>query len=53
LDAKDEKTDGLNYLMKHQTGKDIKYNFNDNELNNVLVLKLLVEEFTGKQKVLR
>jgi len=52
LDTKDEKTNGLNYLMKHQTGKDIKYNYNEDELNNIIVLKLSVDEFTGKQKVI-
>jgi nitroimidazol reductase NimA-like FMN-containing flavoprotein (pyridoxamine 5'-phosphate oxidase superfamily) len=51
LDIKDEKIDGLNYLMKQQTGKDKKYYFNENELNNVLVFKMQVDEFTGKQKV--
>jgi len=50
LDTKDEKINGLNYLMKQQTGKDIKYDFYENELNNVIVLKMPVDEFTGKQK---
>jgi nitroimidazol reductase NimA-like FMN-containing flavoprotein (pyridoxamine 5'-phosphate oxidase superfamily) len=50
LDSKDEKTMGLNYLMKQQTGRDIKHDFNENELNNVIVFKMAVEEFTGKQK---
>jgi nitroimidazol reductase NimA-like FMN-containing flavoprotein (pyridoxamine 5'-phosphate oxidase superfamily) len=53
LNTKDEKANGLNYLMKQQTGKDIKYNFNENELSNIVVYKMLVEEFTGKQKVLK
>jgi nitroimidazol reductase NimA-like FMN-containing flavoprotein (pyridoxamine 5'-phosphate oxidase superfamily) len=53
LDTKNEKINGLNYLMKQQTGKDIKHDFNKNELNNVMVLKMLVDEFTGKQKVIR
>ena len=53
LETKDEKINGLNYLMKHQTGKDIKYDFNENNLKNIIVLKLLVEEFTGKQKVIK
>jgi Predicted flavin-nucleotide-binding protein len=51
LELKDEKINGLNYLMKQQTGKDIKYDFNENELNNILVFKLPVDEFTGKQKI--
>jgi uncharacterized protein len=52
LDTKDEKINGLNYIMKQQTGKDKKYDFNENELNNVLVFKMPVDEFTGKQKVI-
>jgi len=51
-DTKDEKINGLNFLMKQQTGKDIKYDFNEKELNNVIVLKMLVDDFTGKQKVI-
>jgi len=38
--------------MKHQTGKDIKFDFNENDLNKVTVYKLSVKEFTGKQKIL-
>jgi len=53
LDTKAEKIDGLNYLMKQQTGKDAKYEFNEDELNNVLVFKMPVEEFTGKQKAVK
>jgi len=37
--------------MKHQTGKDVKYDYNE-ELNNIIVFKLSVDEFTGKQKIL-
>jgi len=51
LDTKNDKINGLNYLMKHQTGKDIKYDYNEDELNNIIVLKLSVDEFTGKQRV--
>jgi uncharacterized protein len=53
LDTKDEKTNGLNYLMKQQTGKDIKFDYNEKELNNVTVFKMPVDEFTGKQKVIK
>ena len=52
LEKIEEKIKGLNYLMKHQTGKDIKYNFNENELNNVIIFKMEIEELTGKQKVI-
>jgi len=53
LETNDEKTKGLNHLMKHQTGKEIEYNFTENELNNVCVYKMVVEAFTGKQKVIK
>ena len=52
LETNEEKTNGLNNLMKHQTGKDIEYNFTEDELNNVCVYKMIVEEFTGKQNIL-
>jgi nitroimidazol reductase NimA-like FMN-containing flavoprotein (pyridoxamine 5'-phosphate oxidase superfamily) len=45
-----EKITGLNILMKHQTGKDIKFEYGENELNSVLVLKMIAAEFTGKHK---
>jgi nitroimidazol reductase NimA-like FMN-containing flavoprotein (pyridoxamine 5'-phosphate oxidase superfamily) len=51
LETNDEKTDGLNILMKHQTGKPIEYNFTEDKLNNVCVYKMIVETFTGKQKI--
>ena len=50
LETNDEKTDGLNILMEHQTGKKIKYTFTEEKLNNVCVYKMAVEKFTGKQK---
>ena len=52
LETNEEKIEGLNVLMKHQTGKDINYTFNENELKSVLVFKMEVEEFTGKQRIL-
>jgi len=52
LETKDAKTKGLNSLMKHQTEKNINYDFTDDELNNVCVYKMIVEEFTGKQNIL-
>jgi uncharacterized protein len=52
LDTKDEKINGLNCIMKQQTGKDKKYDYNENELNNVLIFKILVDEFTGKQNLI-
>ena len=52
LETNEEKTNGLNYLMKHQTGKDIIYSFTEDELSNVCVYKMIVEEFTGKKNIL-
>ena len=53
LNSVDEKIVGLNYLMKQQTGNDIKYDFSEDELSRVLVFKMSVDAFTGKQKVIR
>ena len=53
LETNEEKIDGLNRLMKHQTGNDKKYTFDENELNNVLVFKIEVNEFTGKERIIK
>ncbi|MDR0638655.1 MAG: pyridoxamine 5'-phosphate oxidase family protein [Spirochaetaceae bacterium] len=50
IDAKDEKTDALNVIMKHQTGKDAVYSFSDAELDSVAVYKLTINDWTGKQR---
>jgi nitroimidazol reductase NimA-like FMN-containing flavoprotein (pyridoxamine 5'-phosphate oxidase superfamily) len=50
LENKEEKNKGLNKIMEHQTGGEIYYDFMDEELKNVLVYKMEVKEFTGKQK---
>ena len=52
MEKNDEKIFGLNLLMKQQTGRNIEYDFSENELNNVCVYKMVINEFTGKQKVL-
>jgi nitroimidazol reductase NimA-like FMN-containing flavoprotein (pyridoxamine 5'-phosphate oxidase superfamily) len=52
LEENDEKSIGLKYLMKHQTGNEIMQDFSEDELKNVCVFKMVVEEFTGKQKLL-
>ena len=49
LETDAEKRDGLNKIMKHQTGKSINYTFGENE-QNVLVFKMEIEEFTGKER---
>ena len=50
LETDEEKSDALNHIMKHQTGKEKEYHFTEAELNSVCVYKMIVEEFTGKQK---
>ena len=50
METEDEKNNGLNQIMKHQTGKEERYNFDNDALKNVTVYKLLVEEFTGKER---
>jgi nitroimidazol reductase NimA-like FMN-containing flavoprotein (pyridoxamine 5'-phosphate oxidase superfamily) len=50
METNDEKNNGLNQIMKHQTGKDTRYSFDIDALKNVTVYKLLVEEFTGKER---
>jgi len=50
LENSNEKIDGLNEIMKQQTGKEVKFNFTNDEINSVCVFKMVVEEFTGKQK---
>jgi len=51
METNAEKKKGLNYLMKHQTGKATEYSFTEEELNNICVYKMTVEDFTGKQKM--
>jgi nitroimidazol reductase NimA-like FMN-containing flavoprotein (pyridoxamine 5'-phosphate oxidase superfamily) len=51
INAKDEKADALNVIMRHQTGKDRAYVFSDKELDSVTVYRLTVDEFTGKQRL--
>ena len=50
LENVDEKIDGLNKIMKHQTEKETNFDFSTDEVNNVCVYKMIVEKFTGKQK---
>ena len=52
LEKPDEIIKGLNHIIKQQTGKDHQYSFDENELKDIIVFKMMVEDFTGKQKVL-
>jgi nitroimidazol reductase NimA-like FMN-containing flavoprotein (pyridoxamine 5'-phosphate oxidase superfamily) len=51
LETDEEKTYGLNLLMKHQTGKDIKYKYPEDQLKSINVYKMKVEIITGKHKL--
>lgn len=50
LETTEEKIKGLDKMMRHQTEKEIQYNFDEQELKKVTVYKMIVNEFTGKQK---
>ncbi|MCL2186389.1 MAG: pyridoxamine 5'-phosphate oxidase family protein [Treponema sp.] len=50
LDNTEEKIFGLNMIMKHQTEKDIAYNFSEEQIKNVCVYKMVLDVFSGKQK---
>ena len=50
LETDAEKVNALNLIMKHQTEKDIVYNFTHDDIKNVCTYKMVVETFTGKQK---
>jgi nitroimidazol reductase NimA-like FMN-containing flavoprotein (pyridoxamine 5'-phosphate oxidase superfamily) len=50
LETASEKKYGLNRIMENQTGKEEAYNFPEEMLKKVTVYKMVVEEFTGKQK---
>jgi len=50
LEDADEKINGLNQIMKHQTEEENAYDFTHNDFKNVCVYKMVVHEFTGKQK---
>jgi len=50
LDELNEKIEALNKIMKHQTGKEEVFTFADEKVRSIAVYKMIVEEFTGKQK---
>jgi len=51
IEDANEKIEALNRIMIHQLEKDINHDFSEEELEKVVIYKLVVEEFTGKQKV--
>jgi nitroimidazol reductase NimA-like FMN-containing flavoprotein (pyridoxamine 5'-phosphate oxidase superfamily) len=52
LEKDDEKTYGLNALMKHQTGEDREYTYPEGQLRGVNVFRIRVSSFTGKRHAL-
>jgi nitroimidazol reductase NimA-like FMN-containing flavoprotein (pyridoxamine 5'-phosphate oxidase superfamily) len=49
LESDEDKTYGLNLLMKHQTGTDTEYTFDEHHLQAVAVYRVRAESFTGKR----
>ncbi|MDR1468447.1 MAG: pyridoxamine 5'-phosphate oxidase family protein [Spirochaetaceae bacterium] len=49
-DAKEEKVEALNVIMKHQTGKEVAHHFSDAALDAVAVYMLPIDDWTGKQR---
>ena len=50
IEDMNEKIDALNKIMRHQSEKETDFVFSDEKLKNITVYKMVVEEFTGKQK---
>jgi nitroimidazol reductase NimA-like FMN-containing flavoprotein (pyridoxamine 5'-phosphate oxidase superfamily) len=50
LKTNEEKIQGLNVLMKHQTGRDAVFSYNENDLRSVAVLRMTAAEFTATPK---
>ena len=50
INEPEEKAASLNILMKHQTGKDIQHSYSEEALASVTVFRMIVEEFTCKQR---
>jgi nitroimidazol reductase NimA-like FMN-containing flavoprotein (pyridoxamine 5'-phosphate oxidase superfamily) len=50
LETNEDKKWGLYQIMKHQTGKDITFAFDEKDLEKVLVYKMEITDFTGKKR---
>jgi nitroimidazol reductase NimA-like FMN-containing flavoprotein (pyridoxamine 5'-phosphate oxidase superfamily) len=50
MTSTEDKAFGLNNIMRHQTDKETAYTFPEAMLSRVAVYKMVVEEFTGKQR---
>jgi len=51
IENPDEKIYALNMLMKHQTEKDIAHKFTNDQIKNVCAYKMVVTDYTGKQRI--
>lgn len=51
LENLEDKAAALTYFMRHQTGTDDTFQFNENHLNAVAVYKVTATSFTGKKRV--
>lgn len=49
VSSKEEKIEGLNYIMKQYTGKD-QFEYEDKMLDITTILRLEIDEITGKMK---
>jgi hypothetical protein len=49
----EEKSCGLNMVMKHQTDKDTEYQYSAESLARVCVYKMIVDNFSGKARQLQ
>jgi len=52
LENPDDKMFGLNIIMKHQTDKKTVYEFTQEQVQRVCVYTMVVDSFTGKQRLL-
>jgi nitroimidazol reductase NimA-like FMN-containing flavoprotein (pyridoxamine 5'-phosphate oxidase superfamily) len=50
IEDREEKVRALNLLMRHQTGEDRDFDYQETQLDRVAVYRLRVESFTGKHR---
>lgn len=51
LNSINEKINGLNKLMEHQTGQKGTFNFDPKIVEQIIVYKIVADEFTGKENL--
>jgi nitroimidazol reductase NimA-like FMN-containing flavoprotein (pyridoxamine 5'-phosphate oxidase superfamily) len=52
IEDREEKTQALNFLMRHQTGQDRDFAFDDAVLSKTAVYRVQAENFTGKHHLI-